>query len=86
MLHSKQQMPEGLSNIEKREFACEELKAGLERLTTELFGEVEMRWVDAYFPFTNPSAELEIFHRVGAQYIPDGAECPEMLGSHMRIL
>lgn len=23
-----------------------------------------MRWVDAYFPFTDPSAELEIFFRV----------------------
>lgn len=26
-----------------------------------LFGEVETRWVDAYFPFTEPSFELEIF-------------------------
>ncbi len=28
-----------------------------------LFGDVEMRWVDAYFPFTEPSMELEIFFR-----------------------
>lgn len=26
-----------------------------------------MRWVEAYFPFTNPSAELEIFYRVSFQ-------------------
>lgn len=26
-----------------------------------IFGDVEMRWVDAYFPFTDPSFELEIF-------------------------
>lgn len=26
-----------------------------------LFGKVEKRWVDAYFPFTTPSYELEIF-------------------------
>lgn len=33
----------------------------LENLAKELFGDVEMRWVDAYFPFTEPSTELEIF-------------------------
>ena len=27
-------------------------------------GEVEMRWIDAYFPFTDPSYELEIFFQV----------------------
>lgn len=27
-------------------------------------GAVEMRWVDAYFPFTDPSFELEIFFQV----------------------
>eukprot|EP00983_Pelagomonas_calceolata_P122827 1160943-Pelagomonas_calceolata.AAC.2 len=26
-----------------------------------LFGDVEVRWVDTYFPFTDPSYELEIF-------------------------
>ncbi|XP_016198928.1 phenylalanine--tRNA ligase, chloroplastic/mitochondrial [Arachis ipaensis] len=28
-----------------------------------LFGSVEMRWVDTYFPFTNPSFELEIYFK-----------------------
>lgn len=27
-------------------------------------GGVEMRWIDAYFPFTNPSFELEIYFQV----------------------
>lgn len=28
-----------------------------------LFGDVECRWIDAYFPFTDPSFELEIFFK-----------------------
>jgi hypothetical protein len=30
-------------------------------LARHLFGDIECRWVDAYFPFTEPSFELEIF-------------------------
>ncbi|KAK6632998.1 hypothetical protein RUM43_012741 [Polyplax serrata] len=38
-----------------------ELKGTLEGLMREIFGEkVEFKWVDAYFPFTHPSWELEI--------------------------
>jgi len=33
----------------------------LQGLAKALFGDVECRWVDAYFPFTEPSFELEIF-------------------------
>jgi phenylalanyl-tRNA synthetase alpha chain len=33
----------------------------LENLNKHLFGDVKFRWVDAYFPFTEPSNELEIF-------------------------
>jgi phenylalanyl-tRNA synthetase alpha chain len=36
------------------------LKQALEGLVRTLFGEVETRWVPAYFPFTEPSLELEI--------------------------
>ena len=39
----------------------EDLKRTLEGLAKHLFGDVECRWVDAYFPFTDPSIELEIF-------------------------
>ncbi|KAK3085293.1 hypothetical protein FSP39_001171 [Pinctada imbricata] len=40
------------------------LKSTLEKLAYHLFGnEIEVQWVDAYFPFTHPSWELEIkFH------------------------
>lgn len=39
-----------------------DLKSTLEALVKSLFGDnLEMRWVDAHFPFTHPSWELEIF-------------------------
>lgn len=31
-------------------------------MARNIFGDVEMRWVEAYFPFTEPSIELEIFY------------------------
>ncbi|CAM9471763.1 unnamed protein product [Discosporangium mesarthrocarpum] len=43
--------------------ARQDLKNGLEGLARHLFGDVEMRWVDAYFPFTTASTELEILFR-----------------------
>ena len=33
-----------------------------ENLARHVFGDLEMRWVEAYFPFTEPSIELEIFY------------------------
>ncbi|RHY36105.1 hypothetical protein DYB26_006049, partial [Aphanomyces astaci] len=42
----------------------EHLKSTLEGMVESIFGKVEMRWVDAYFPFTHPSLELEIFFEV----------------------
>ena len=48
-------------NISSLELASTELKTTLEGLVRHLFGDCEMRWVDAYFPFTEPSYELEIF-------------------------
>ncbi|KAI7835962.1 hypothetical protein COHA_010161 [Chlorella ohadii] len=49
------------AGMEPTQFAEAELKRTLEGLAQHLFGAVEMRWVDAYFPFTDPSYELEIF-------------------------
>jgi phenylalanyl-tRNA synthetase alpha chain len=43
------------------ELAAQDLKRALEGLAKHLFGDVETQWVDAYFPFTEPSYELEIF-------------------------
>ena len=48
-------------HLSEVEVVSKELKETLEGLAQHLFGEVEMRWVDAYFPFTEPSYELEIF-------------------------
>lgn len=41
---------------------AEDLKKTLEGLVDHLFGPVEKRWADDYFPFTEPSFELEIFY------------------------
>lgn len=43
------------------QFIVKELKGDLEGLAKNLFGNVQMRWIDAYFPFTDPSFELEIY-------------------------
>mmetsp|Transcript_13109 Transcript_13109/g.43185 ORF Transcript_13109/g.43185 Transcript_13109/m.43185 type:complete len:440 (-) Transcript_13109:548-1867(-) len=50
------------AGVDSGELAATELKATLEGLAAHLFGDVEMRWVDAYFPFTEPSYELEIYY------------------------
>lgn len=49
------------AGISGSELAERDLKSALEGLARHLFGDVEMRWIDAYFPFTEPSFELEIF-------------------------
>ncbi|XP_026661237.1 phenylalanine--tRNA ligase, chloroplastic/mitochondrial isoform X2 [Phoenix dactylifera] len=49
------------SGMDATSFAAMDLKKSLEGLAKHLFGTVDMRWVDTYFPFTNPSFELEIY-------------------------
>ncbi|XP_061338338.1 phenylalanine--tRNA ligase, chloroplastic/mitochondrial isoform X2 [Gastrolobium bilobum] len=51
------------SGMDATSFAAADLKKCLEGLARHLFGAVEMRWVDTYFPFTNPSFELEIYFK-----------------------
>jgi phenylalanyl-tRNA synthetase alpha chain len=51
--------PAGMSEVE---YVLEDMKKAIEGMVHELFGKVEMRWVDAYFPFTDPSLELEIHY------------------------
>jgi hypothetical protein len=36
----------------------------MSEILLKLSGAVEMRWIDTYFPFTNPSFELEIYFQV----------------------
>jgi len=45
---------------QQRDIIERDLKRTLEGLAQHLFGSVEMRWVDEYFPFTDPSYELEV--------------------------
>ena len=44
------------------ELIAKDLKKTLEGLCDHLFGDCEKRWIDEYFPFTEPSFELEIFY------------------------
>lgn len=53
--------PDEWSGTDATSYAASDLKRSLEGLAKHLFGAVEMRWVDTYFPFTNPSFELEIY-------------------------
>jgi phenylalanyl-tRNA synthetase alpha chain len=58
---SESELPNTLSEEKQLQIAEQDLKKNLERLVTSIFGNVKMRWVDAYFPFTVPSWEMEIF-------------------------
>ena len=49
---------------EKVDIVKNDLKQTLEGMIVALFGEVDTRWVNAYFPFTEPSYELEIYFEV----------------------
>lgn len=50
----------GLSVSEAKELAEKDLKALLTGLASHLFGNVEIRWRNDYFPFTEPSFELDV--------------------------
>lgn len=49
-----------LSVLEQKKLAELDLKEILSALALDLFGDVEMRWKEDYFPFTEPSFELEV--------------------------
>jgi phenylalanyl-tRNA synthetase alpha chain len=44
------------------QLVADDLKKTLEGLVDELFGPVEKQWRDDYFPFTEPSFELDIYY------------------------
>lgn len=56
----KDELPEDPD--EQIKFITNDLKQALEGVARRLFGDTEMRWIDAYFPFTNPSFELEVLY------------------------
>lgn len=48
---------------QNKEVVFNELKFCLEQLIKSIIKQdIQMRWIDAYFPFTDPSAELEILY------------------------
>eukprot|EP00013_Stygamoeba_regulata_P005653 CAMPEP_0177639640 /NCGR_PEP_ID=MMETSP0447-20121125/6127_1 /TAXON_ID=0 /ORGANISM="Stygamoeba regulata, Strain BSH-02190019" /LENGTH=481 /DNA_ID=CAMNT_0019141677 /DNA_START=12 /DNA_END=1454 /DNA_ORIENTATION=- len=52
------------SDEEARKMVVQHMKATLESLVAHIFGaDTPTRWVNEYFPFTDPSFELEIFFR-----------------------
>lgn len=51
----------GASREAAVEACVADLKGDLEGMVRAIFGDVEVRWVEAYFPFTDPSLELEIY-------------------------
>ncbi|GAB5371769.1 hypothetical protein AAMO2058_001608200 [Amorphochlora amoebiformis] len=52
-----------MENHSSTEAVMQDLQQTLQGLIKHLFGEVETRWVNAYFPFTEPSLELEVLFR-----------------------
>lgn len=53
--------PKGISIKDSKKIIEDDLKNILTGLAKHLFGDVEMRWRNDYFPFTEPSFELEIY-------------------------
>ena len=54
-------LPPGCTKAEAKKVIEDDLKGVLTGLAVHLFGDVEMRWREDYFPFTEPSFELDIF-------------------------
>lgn len=71
---------EGYKNHPQVQYVAEDLKKTLEGLVQAVFGKVEMRWIDTYFPFTSPSYELEIFfNNAWLEVLGCGVVHPEIL-------
>ncbi|KAK2758292.1 hypothetical protein FQN54_004138 [Arachnomyces sp. PD_36] len=71
-------LQEGQITLEETEAIAAHLKRSLERLVVKIFTEaakasastsaaaqepLKVRWIEAYFPFTSPSYELEVFYQ-----------------------
>ena len=55
------EVPPGTSRAEAVRIAEQQLKDTLEGMVRAVFGDVKTRWNEDYFPFTDPSLELEIY-------------------------
>lgn len=64
----------------------DDLQHTLEGLVRHLFGDVQMRWNTDYFPFTDPSLELEIYYQDTAwlEVLGCGVIHPEVLANAQR--
>ncbi|KAL5021157.1 hypothetical protein ScPMuIL_000312 [Solemya velum] len=55
---------QAIHTMESAKLVEHDMKSSLEKMANHIFGkDIESRWVDAYFPFTHPSWELEIKHQ-----------------------
>jgi phenylalanyl-tRNA synthetase alpha chain len=60
-IFTKEELGHASNEEERVALVVTDLKQGLEGMVKSMFGDVQVRWVDTYFPFTLPSFELEIF-------------------------
>ena len=49
------------SKAAAKDICRRDLQQVLENLAIHVFGDVEKKWIDEYFPFTDPSLELEVY-------------------------
>lgn len=56
-------MEEGSRHEAEVKYVVDHMKDTLEGIVNRLFGKVQMRWNSEFFPFTDPSLELEIFYQ-----------------------
>ena len=60
-IFTEDELKRATNEEERLALVVTDLKQGLEGMVRAMFGNVEVRWQDTYFPFTLPSFELEIF-------------------------
>ncbi|XP_065876657.1 phenylalanine--tRNA ligase, chloroplastic/mitochondrial [Euphorbia lathyris] len=73
------------SGLDATSYAAQDLKTCLEGLARHLFGDVQMRWLDTHYPFTNPSFELEIYYKDDwLEVLGSGVTAQEMLKKNGR--
>jgi len=72
----------GINTTEGRyKVVAEDMKNALEKMVLKLFGnDIQIRWVDAYFPFTEPSWEMEILFSEKSSQTSQQTEWLEVLG------